>query len=251
VSALVFAAQMVNFPVQAGTSGHLLGGVLASVLLGTPFGVLAMAIVLAVQCLVFSDGGLAVLGANILNMAVIGAGVGGLLAGGRGAPLARIAFAAWASVVLAATACSLELAAAGVIPFAESTPSMLGIHSVIGLGEALLTVAAVAMMPSGATGRRLGWSVPLAAAVVIALVLSPFASGSPDGLEWAAAKLGFLRESAPAFSAPLAGYSLPGISSDALSTGLAGLFGVLAVFGVALASARIRTSRAVRSQVSN
>jgi len=249
VSALVFAAQMVNFPVQAGTSGHLIGGVLASALLGTPFGVLAMALVLSVQCLVFSDGGLAVLGANILNMSVIGAGVGGLLAGGRGAPLARIALAAWASVVLAATACSVELAAAGVIPFLQSAPAMLGVHSLIGLAEAMVTVAAVAaiaMLPSEGRSESVRAAVPLAAALLIALVLSPFASGSPDGLEWAASKLGFLRESAPAFLAPLPGYSFPGISSDALSTGLAGAIGVLAVFALARAIPLARAVRATR-----
>ena len=117
VSALVFAAQMMNFPINGGTSGHLLGGVLASALLGTPFGVLAIAMVLAVQCLLFSDGGLSVLGANVVNMSLIGAGLGGLIAGhlrGRSPlSLARLGFAAWISVVVAALACSIELALAG------------------------------------------------------------------------------------------------------------------------------------------
>ena len=79
IAALIFAGQMMNFPIQSGTSGHLLGGVLASALLGIPFGVLAMALVVTIQCIVFSDGGFSVLGANILNMALIGAGLGGVL----------------------------------------------------------------------------------------------------------------------------------------------------------------------------
>lgn len=77
VTALIFAGQMMNFPVQYGTSGHLLGGVLAAHLLGTPFGVLSVALVVVIQSLVFADGGVTVLGANVLNMAIIGAGLGG------------------------------------------------------------------------------------------------------------------------------------------------------------------------------
>jgi len=82
VSAFIFAAQMMNFPISGGTSGHLLGGVLASALLGAPFGILALALVVAVQAVVFADGGLNVLGANVFNMAILGAGLGGLCASG-------------------------------------------------------------------------------------------------------------------------------------------------------------------------
>ena len=79
VAALIFAGQMMNFAIPGGTSGHLLGGVLAAALLGTPFGVLAMTLVLAVQALLFGDGGLLALGANVVNMALLGVGIGGLL----------------------------------------------------------------------------------------------------------------------------------------------------------------------------
>jgi cobalt/nickel transport system permease protein len=79
VTALVFAAQMVNYPLAGGVSGHLLGGVLAASLLGTPFAVMAMALVVGLQAMLFGDGGMTVLGANLLNMAVLGAGGGGLL----------------------------------------------------------------------------------------------------------------------------------------------------------------------------
>lgn len=234
VSALVFAGQMMNFPISSGTSGHLLGGVLAAALLGTPFGVLAIALVLGVQCLLFSDGGLAVLGANVLNMSLIGAGVGGLIAGrlrDRSAgSLARLGFVAWASVVLAALACSLELALSGAIPFSLCAPAMLGTHAVIGVGDAAITVLAFSLLYSPAAASRKTALVPAVAAVLIALVLSPFACGFPDGLESVAEKLGFLHQSAPAFVAPLADYSLPASLPAAVSTGLAGLAGVLAVF---------------------
>lgn len=254
VSTLVFAAQMMNFPVSFGTSGHLLGGVLASVLLGTPFGILSMSLILTVQCLVFSDGGLAVLGTNILNMALLGAGVGGWLAGrlrNHSVPaLARVGFAAWVSVLLASLACSIELAAAGVVPFSKSAPMMLGVHALIGIVEALLTVVAVAFLPSEEKSGRMGTIIPAATALVLALVLSPFASGLPDGLEWASSKLGFWHETAPAFVAPLSGYSFPGLSHEFLSSSLAGALGVMAVFvfGNILAAIWSRRTAASHSQ---
>lgn len=253
VSALIFAAQMMNFPIRDGTSGHLLGGVLSAALLGTPFGVLAIALVVSIQCLLFSDGGLSVLGANILNMSLLGAGVGGLIAGdlrGRSARcLARLGFAAWISVVLAALACSIELALAGSVPFSLSAPAMLGTHAVIGIAEALIVVLAFSIFYVPTTASRKAALAPAVAAIVIALVLSPFASGFPDGLEWAAEKLGFLHESAPAFVAPLADYSFSRSLPGWLSTGLAGLAGVLVVFsvGCAVASAWSFSRRASTS----
>ncbi len=248
ISALVFAGQMMNFSIQGGTSGHLLGGVLAAALLGLPFGLLSIALVLAVQCVVFSDGGLSMLGANVITMSLIGAGIGGFLAGAVGgrrpASLARLGFAAWCSVVLAAFACSVLLALSGTVPFAASAPAMLATHAMIGLGEALLTVAAFVLLaePMAVSTKR-SWIPAGAAAVVIALVLSPFASGSPDGLEWVATQLGFLHESAPTFVSPLAGYAVPGSLPDFASTGLAGLIGVAVVFALALALATAWKSR--------
>jgi len=239
VSAVVFAAQMVNFPISGGTSGHLLGGVLAAALLGTPFGVLAIAMVLAVQCLVFSDGGLAVLGANVVNMSLVGAGIGGLIAGhlrGRSPlSLARLGFAAWLSVVLASLACSLELAFSGASPFANCASAMLGTHAVIGAGEALITVLAFSLLQAPVVSSRRSALVPGVAAVVVALVLSPFACRLPDGLESVAGKLGFLHQSAPAFVAPLAEYSIHAPLPAAVSTGLSGLAGVLVVFALGYA----------------
>ena len=254
VSAVVFAAQMVNFPISSGTSGHLLGGVLATALLGTPFGVLAIALVLAVQCLIFSDGGLSVLGANVVNMSLIGAGVGGLIAGHLRTPrsMVRLGFAAWVSVVLASLACSLELAFAGSAPFSVCAPAMLGTHAVIGAGEALITVLAFSLLQAPAAASRRSALAPGVAAALIALLLSPFACRFPDGLEWVAGKFGILHESAPAFVAPLAAYSIPGSLPAAVSTGLAGLTGVLVVFALGCAMAKAwnspRRIRAITSE---
>ncbi|MEW6105084.1 MAG: energy-coupling factor ABC transporter permease [Bacillota bacterium] len=151
VSAFVFAAQMLNFPVVGGTSGHLLGGVIAAVLLGPWAGSLVMATVLIVQCLVFQDGGLLALGANIFNMAVLGTIGGYLVYQALGLllkhnPLAQAAGAAWFSVVTAAAACSLELAVSGISPLPVVLPAMLGVHALIGIGEASITTVVLSVV---------------------------------------------------------------------------------------------------------
>jgi cobalt/nickel transport system permease protein len=157
MAAFIFAAQMFNFQVVGGTSGHLLGGVLAAILLGPWAATIVMACVVAVQALVFQDGGLVVLGANIFNMGVIGT-LGGFLIyktvatvlGGEGrGRLPAAAIAAWTSVVLGATAMALELAISGTTPLELTLPAMVGVHAVIGIGEAVITVAALAFI--GAT----------------------------------------------------------------------------------------------------
>lgn len=240
VTAFIFASQMMNFPVQNGTSGHLLGGVLAAALLGTPLGMLSMAIVLLIQCLVFSDGGLSVLGANMLNMAVIGTGVGGLLyqcltrttADHSIARSVSLGFAAWFSVLLAALACSLELAIAGTVPFSKVAGAMIRIHALIGVAEGAITVAAYHLLSAQPSKASQKWSVgaPLLGSVLIGAMLSPFASSFPDGLEWVAQKYQFLHESAPAFVGPMTDYMVPFIGQQCISTGLAGLCGALVTF---------------------
>ena len=149
--AFVFAAQMLNFPVAGGTSGHFLGAALAAVLLGPWMACLVLAVVLVMQAFVFADGGVTALGANILNMGVVGGlGAGLVLAAGRrvlprtrGAFLGLVAIAAWLAVMAGAAACSFELAASGTVPLGTVLPAMLGVHALIGLGEAVVTVAAV------------------------------------------------------------------------------------------------------------
>ncbi len=152
MAAFIFAAQMLNFPVMGGTSGHLLGGVLAAVLLGPYAGAVVIAVVLLVQCLIFQDGGLTALGANILNMALIGTVlsyyifqlVKSIL--GRPRFLAAVAIAAWCSVLLAAIACSLELAFSGTSPLVIVLPAMAAVHALIGVAEAIITTLVVAFI---------------------------------------------------------------------------------------------------------
>jgi cobalt/nickel transport system permease protein len=151
MAAFIFAAQMFNFQVVGGTSGHLLGGVLAAVLLGPWAGTLVMAAVVSVQAIVFQDGGLLVLGANIFNMGVIGTlggyalyqGLCSVLGGEQRARIPAAAIAAWAAVVAGAVAMSLEMAVSGFIALEVTLPIMVGVHALIGIGEAIITAAAL------------------------------------------------------------------------------------------------------------
>jgi cobalt/nickel transport system permease protein len=154
MAAFVFAAQMFNFQVIGGTSGHLLGGVLAAVMLGPWAGTLVMASVVAVQGLVFQDGGLVVMGANIFNMGIVGT-LGGYavyrlvaaaFGGGARVRLTAVAIAAWISVVAGAAAMAIELGLSGTTDLVVALTAMVGLHVLIGIGEALVTVAAVAFV---------------------------------------------------------------------------------------------------------
>lgn len=151
-AAFIFAAQMVNFPISGGTSGHLLGGTLASVLLGPWAGSLVMTSVFIVQGVIFGDGGLTALGANVFNMGLIGTFGGYYIyrtirnaLGGdtlRGV-LTGAAIAAWLSVVVASIVCAFELALSGTVPLSVALPAMAGVHVFIGIGEVLITVIAL------------------------------------------------------------------------------------------------------------
>jgi cobalt/nickel transport system permease protein len=153
VAAFIFAAQMLNFPVASGTSGHLLGGLLAAVLVGPWLGSLAVTVVLVVQSLLFADGGVSALGLNIINMAFVPAFVGyGLfllarmvLPRTRSGVLAATASAAFVSVVLASVAFTIEYAIGGNGAASVGTvfAAMVGVHVLIGIGEAVITTLAV------------------------------------------------------------------------------------------------------------
>jgi len=151
IAAFVFAVQMLNFPVAGGTSGHLLGATLSAVLLGPWLACLVMTVVLGVQAFAFADGGIAALGANILNMGILGALFAGLAIGwawrtfhpSRAGYLGIVSVVSWCAVMLGATATSFELALSDTIPLGTVLPAMLGVHALIGIGEAVITVAAV------------------------------------------------------------------------------------------------------------
>ncbi len=154
LAAFIFAAQMLNFPVAGGTSGHFLGAALAAILLGPWAGVLIMTCVLMVQCLVFQDGGLLALGANVFNMGIVGCFLGyyayrgmTVLAGsGRTGILIGSGLAGWVSTVSAAIFCALELGISGTVPLHVALPAMGGVHALIGIGEGLITAAVMALV---------------------------------------------------------------------------------------------------------
>ncbi|MFC8952893.1 energy-coupling factor ABC transporter permease [Streptomyces sp. NPDC057101] len=278
VAAFVFAVQMLNFPVAAGTSGHLLGGALAAILVGPWTGVLCIAVVLLMQGILFADGGLTALGVNITVMGVVTVVVAYALFRGlvlvlprtRASVTAASFVAALVSVPASAAAFTLLYAVGGTteVPVTKVLTAMVGVHVLIGIGEATITMltvgAVIAVRPDLVYGAR-GLTAPLklrvdgelvdaapAAApatggsprklwiggVVTALVLAGFvsfyASASPDGLEKVAADKGFdaKAEDHAAAGSPLADYGVKGIEAPRLSGGLAGVIGVGATLAV-------------------
>jgi cobalt/nickel transport system permease protein len=153
-AAFVFAAQMMNFTVVGGTSGHLLGGALVAILLGPWAGMLVLTSVLAVQALLFQDGGLLALGANVFNMAVVGVLIGWvvyttlrrLLGDRTWATMVSGFAAAWLSVFVASLVAAAELAISGTSPWLVALPAMGLMHALIGIGEGLITVGVLAFL---------------------------------------------------------------------------------------------------------
>jgi len=261
LAAAIFAGQMLNFSVTGGTSGHLLGAALATILLGPWAAVIVLTSVVSIQALIFQDGGLLALGANIFNMAVVGVSVSyfvytsvqKLARGKSWGFFVSGAAAAWLSIVVASLAAALQLALSGTSPANISVPAMGGIHMIIGIGEGLITAGTLAFLYAARRDLfRMGEAVPkggqaiwiggLAIATLLA-VLSPLASADPDGLEWVAEQKGFLEAARAPLYNIIPDYTFPGISNTALATIVAGILGMLLVFGVALGVAYLRRSK--------
>ena len=264
-AALVFAGQMVNFPVARGTSGHFLGGVFLAILFGPSLATVLIAILLAVQMLLFQDGGLLALGANIFNMGGVATFIGygayclvAGLVGGRNGVLVGAFVAGWFGVVLSAIACALELGISGLFPTLSLVGSMLSVHIKIGVAEGLITLVLAALLlhlqgtgaqggqgdcpvllPEG-EGMRNSWRLFLLLALLVGVAGSPFAARSPDGLERVALDYGFSdRQEETVVFAPLGDYRLPGIANEHVATALAGLLGVGTLFGVVAGVGRL------------
>ena len=273
VAAFIFAVQMLNFPVAAGTSGHLLGGALAAILVGPYTGVLCVSVVLLMQGILFADGGLTALGVNITDMAIVTTVVAYAVFRGLVKVLPRTRrsvtvasfLAALLSVPAAAVAFTLIYAVGGTtdVSIGKVATAMIGVHVLIGLGEAAITAltvgAVIAVRPDlvyGARGlqqrlklrvggelvdapaaepapvaarsRRRLWIGGLVASLVLAGFVSFYASASPDGLEKVAADQGIDKRTQKHASSdsPLAGYGVKDIGNARLSGGLAGVIGV-------------------------
>ncbi|WP_298455414.1 energy-coupling factor ABC transporter permease [uncultured Cellulomonas sp.] len=267
-TALVFGLQMLNFPVASGTSGHLLGGALAASLLGPALGLLSVTAVVLVQALVFADGGLTAIGPNVLLIAVVGTLVGWATArlvhhGVRGrravhALACSAAAGGLVSVVSAAALFALLFAAGGTVPVPAGrlVSQMVGVHLLIGVGEAAITAGVVSLAHAVAPGIAAPGAAPgpvvgaapsavarrgaLTIAMIAAVALSPFAASTPDGLEATARTVGFADAARDhAWSgAPLADY---GAGSD-LFIGITGALGV--ALCAALTTAVLRGIRA-------
>ncbi|MFF7182767.1 energy-coupling factor ABC transporter permease [Streptomyces sp. NPDC008121] len=280
VAAFIFAVQMLNFPVAAGTSGHLLGGALAAILVGPYTGVLCIAVVLLMQGILFADGGLTALGVNITVMGVVTVVLAYALFRGlvlvlprtRRSVTAASFVAALVSVPAAAAAFTLVYAIGGTtdVPIGKVLTAMVGVHTLIGIGEAAITMltvgaviavrpdlvygargltaplklrvdgelvdAAPAAAPAPAAGGspKKVWIGGLVAALVLAGFVSFYASADPDGLEKVAADKGIdtqVEEHAAADS-PLADYGVRDVENARLSGGLAGVIGVGATLAV-------------------
>lgn len=153
LSAFVFAAQMLNVPVSGGTSGHFLGGALVGIVLGPWTGLVVMAIILSVQCLVFQDGGIAALGANIFNMGILGCWLSAYLfrlmhtlwPGTRGRFCASFT-ASWLTILLASLSCAAQLTYSGVVSMKLAVVVIGGVHSILGLVEGLVTATVIASL---------------------------------------------------------------------------------------------------------
>src|SRR5271157_2623812 len=274
MSAFIFAAQMVNFPVGPGVSGHLLGGVLAAVMLGPWAGAVVIAAVLIVQCFLFGDGGLTALGANFVNMGLIGSVVGYAIyapirrwiGGQRGILIAAM---------IAAGACAAELSAAGSHrDFFRILSWMALVHAVIGLGEAIITGLVVRFIlltrpeliepdptwglesPVPVSGPSRRWLATilggLGVALAVVVFLSPLASELPDGLEFVGQRIGFLAAESPSspIPVPMPDYQLPLPSLEHVkaATAVAGLVGTLVVFAVSWGLARVFSGAGHRSE---
>ena len=263
-AAFVFAAQMFNFPVAAGTTGHLLGGALAAILLGPSVGVIVVTIVVVVQALAFADGGLTALGYNILNMAVIPA-YGGYAVfrlfrrwfpKSTGGVVGATGLAAWASVVMSSVAFSIEwlFGATAPVAFDDVFGAMVGVHSLIGIGEGVISALAVGAVLASRPDLVFGAAdldrAQLAdtkvktrtfviggvlLSLIFAAVISQFAVDEPDGLERVAEDTGFLSAGADHGLADsiFADYATTGISNETLSLAVAGIVGTLVTLAVA------------------
>ncbi len=272
MGAFVFAGQMINFTIPGtGSSGHLCGGMLLSAVMGPYAGFLTMIAILAIQCLLFADGGLLALGCNVWNMAFYGCFVGGAIIWrvmtGKRMTKGRIAAASVLGCVLSlqlgAFSVTIETLISGIteLPFPVFLGMMQPIHLAIGLVEGLITAAVLVFVyearpeilygyrrEMGAKGRmsRKRTAIVLAVlALVIGGVVSLFASASPDGLEWSMEKVAGttelladgrlyeLAEKVQGLTALLPDYGFQA-SESAAGTSFSGIVGGVAVLAVCL-----------------
>ena len=252
MSALIFVLQMVNFPIAAGTSGHLLGGALAVIVLGPNLGIICISIVVVIQSLLFADGGLSALGVNVLNMAIITSLVGWvtisswkkLFGEANISIISGSIVAGILSVVFSSIAFVFEYALGGTVsvPLGSVLIAMVSSHLLIGLGEGVITALIVSLLLrvrsdliyiKTNTDKKNSMSSFYGLFIFLLLCLTlitPYASSSPDGLESVASDFGFSEGSGIVLL--LDDYGISGLNNDFLSTALSAVLGVVVVIGV-------------------
>ncbi|MGE5646289.1 MAG: energy-coupling factor ABC transporter permease [Acidobacteriota bacterium] len=246
MGAFVFAAQMMNFPVGVGTSGHLVGGALLAITLGPAAASVVMTAILAIQAFVFQDGGILALGANVLNMALIGVLAGyvpyRLWGAGRWRRAAVFAAAA-VSVAASALMAVAELLVSGIAIPRPMLGISLALFLVSALIEGAITVAVVEgierlsprLIRKTAPGRSWAFAGLGAAAVALASVGVLVASASPDGLERLAEQVGIAGRATSLFAAPLAEYEARWLGASWAAKAGAGLAGLALIAGACFA----------------
>ena len=252
MSALIFVLQMINFPIAAGTSGHLLGGALAVIVLGPNLGIICISIVVVIQSLLFADGGLSALGVNVLNMAIITSLVGWvtisswkkLFGEANISIISGSIVAGILSVVFSSIAFVFEYALGGTVsvPLGSVLIAMVSSHLIIGLGEGVITALIVSLLLrvrsdliyiKTNTDKKNSMSSFYGLFIFLLLCLTlitPYASSSPDGLESVASDFGFSEGSGIVLL--LDDYGISGLNNDFLSTALSAVLGVVVVIGV-------------------
>jgi len=249
MSALIFVLQMINFPVAAGTSGHLLGGALAVIVLGPRLGLICLSVVVIIQSLLFADGGLSALGVNVLNMAIVTSATSWFIVkywikfiGKNKTSIVTVSvLAGILSVVFSSIAFTIQYAIGGTISIPVGTVliAMVSTHLIIGLGEGIITALIITLLMrvrpdlvyaydrSDENTTKVSFYGLFIILILLLSLVTPFASSSPDGLESVAEEFGFTQTDGIVLL--LDDYGINAINNNFLSTVLSALLGVTVV----------------------
>ena len=246
MSALIFVLQMINFPIAAGTSGHLLGGALAVIVLGPRLGLICLSVVVIIQSLLFADGGLSALGVNVLNMAIVTSATSWFIVkywikfiGKNKTSIVSVSvLAGILSVVFSSIAFTIQYAIGGTISIPVGTVllAMVTTHFIIGLGEGIITALIITLLirvrpdliyayeRSDENTTKVSFYGLFIILILLLSLVTPFASSSPDGLESVAEEFGFTQTDGIVLL--LDDYGISAVNNNFISTVLSALLGV-------------------------
>ena len=246
MSALIFVLQMINFPIAAGTSGHLLGGALAVIVLGPRLGLICLSVVVIIQSLLFADGGLSALGVNVLNMAIVTSATSWFIVKywikfigkNRTSIVSVSVLAGILSVVFSSIAFTIQYAIGGTISIPVGTVllAMVTTHFIIGFGEGIITALIITLLirvrpdliyayeRSDENTTKVSFYGLFIILILLLSLITPFASSSPDGLESVAEEFGFTQTDGVVLL--LDDYGISAVNNNFISTVLSALLGV-------------------------